>query len=92
MEEKNIKKRDRAILQEIKKSFPFSNHSFCGDSYRFLITKIIGGGSSATCFRHLISGSLALQPAGLLNSPMEPLSESLALQVTPYTSLKLHGR
>ncbi len=44
-------------------------------------------------------GSLALRPAGLLDSPKEPLSGNLVLQVTLHTSLQLraelpnsHGR
>jgi len=36
-------------------------------------------------------GSLALQPAGLLDSLKEPLSGNLMFQVTLYTSLKLRG-
>ena len=36
-------------------------------------------------------GSLMLQPAGLLGSLIEPLSGNLMLQVTPHTSLLLHG-
>src|SRR4030042_1231007 len=43
-------------------------------------------------FSRLHPGSLALQPTGLLDSPKEPLSGNLMLQVTLYTSLKLRGR
>ena len=37
-------------------------------------------------------GSLPLQPAGLLDSLPEPLSENPVFQVTLHTSLQLHGR
>ena len=37
-------------------------------------------------------GSLALQPAGLLGPLPGPLSENHVFQVTPHTSLQLHGR
>ncbi len=49
---------------------------------------------SATPFviTRLHIGSLALQPAGLLDSLIEPLSGNLMLRVTPNTSLQLHGR
>ena len=43
-------------------------------------------------FSRLHLGSLALRPAGLLDSLTEPLSGNLMLQVTPYTSLQLRGR
>ena len=33
----------------------------------------------------------ASEPAGLLDSPKEPLSGNLVLQVTPYTPLQLRG-
>src|SRR5512139_3566540 len=50
------------------------------------------GSTTPLCISRLHPGSLALQPAGLLNSLVEPLSGNLVLQVTPYTSLKLRGR
>jgi hypothetical protein len=37
-------------------------------------------------------GSLPLQPAGLLGPLPGPLSENHVFQVTPNTSLQLHGR
>ena len=43
-------------------------------------------------FSRLHLGSLALQPAGLLGPLPGPLSENLVFQVTPHTSLQLHGR
>jgi hypothetical protein len=48
---------------------------------------------SATPFQvtRLLTGSLPLQPAGLLGSPNEPLSENSMPQVTLHTSLKLCG-
>ena len=48
-------------------------------------------GNSIT-FTRLRVGSLALEPAGLLDSLNEPLSENSVLWVTPHTSLLLHGR
>ncbi len=48
-------------------------------------------GNSIT-FTRLRVGSLALEPAGLLDSLNEPLSENSVLWVTPHTPLLLHGR
>jgi hypothetical protein len=54
---------------------------------------LVGRGRQLHChFSRLHLGSLALRPAGLLDSLTEPLSGNLMLQVTPYTSLKLRGR
>ena len=50
------------------------------------------GSTTPLCFSRLHLGSLTLRPAGLLDSPKEPLSENLVLQVTLFTSLKLRGR
>jgi len=50
------------------------------------------GSTTPLHFSRLHPGSLALQPAGLLSSLSEPLSGNSMLQVTLYTSLKLHGR
>jgi len=47
---------------------------------------------NSTPFTRLRIGSLALQPAGLLGSPKEPLSGNLLLRITPRTSLQLRGR
>jgi len=49
---------------------------------------------SATPFviTRLHIGSLALQPAGLLDSLNEPLLRNLVFWVIPHTSFKLHGR
>jgi len=47
---------------------------------------------NSIAFTRLPIGSLPLQPAGLLGSLYEPLSENLVLQVTLYTSPKLRGR
>ena len=49
------------------------------------------GSTTPLCFSRLHLGSLALRPAGLLDSLKEPLSENLMLQVTLNTSLQLHG-
>ena len=51
-----------------------------------------GVGNSIFLITRLHLGSLALQPAGLLDSPNEPLLGNLGLWVTPHTSLKLRGR
>jgi hypothetical protein len=54
---------------------------------------LVGRGRQLHChFSRLHLGSLALRPAGLLDSLKEPLSGNLMLQVTLYTSLKLRGR
>ena len=50
------------------------------------------GSTTPSCVWRLHPGSLALRPAGLLESLTEPLSGNLMLQVTLNTSLKLHGR
>ena len=50
------------------------------------------GSATPFCVSRLHPGSRSLQPAGLLSSLTEPLSENLALQVTLGTFLKLHGR
>jgi hypothetical protein len=50
------------------------------------------GSTTPLCISRLHPGSLALRPAGLLNSLVEPSSGNLVLQVTLYTSLKLRGR
>jgi len=52
----------------------------------------ITGSTTPLSLSRLHLGSLALRPAGLLDSLKEPLSRNLAFQVTLYTSLKLHGR
>jgi len=49
------------------------------------------GSATPLLITRLRLGSLSLQPAGLLGSPNEPLSGNLMLQVTPCTSLMLHG-
>ena len=49
-------------------------------------------GNSILLITRLRIGSLALQPAGLLDSPKEPLSGNSVLRVTPHTSLQLRGR
>jgi hypothetical protein len=49
-------------------------------------------GNSFFVITRLLIGSLALRPAGLLDSPKEPLSGNFVLRVTPHTSLQLHGR
>ena len=50
------------------------------------------GSATPSQVTRLPIGSLPLQPAGLLNSPHEPLSGNLGLWVTPHTSLQLRGR
>jgi hypothetical protein len=50
------------------------------------------GSTTPLCVSRLHLGSLALRPAGLLDSLKEPLSGNSMLQVTLYTSLQLHGR
>jgi hypothetical protein len=50
------------------------------------------GSTAPSYVSRLHIGSLTLRPAGLLSSLTEPLSGNSMLQVTPYTSLKLHGR
>ena len=53
----------------------------------------VGEGRQLHCdVSRLHLGSLALRPAGLLDSLKEPLSGNLMLQVTLYTSLQLRGR
>jgi len=49
-------------------------------------------GNSILLITRLRIGSLALQPAGLLNPPNGPLLRNLEFWVTPHTSFKLHGR
>ena len=49
-------------------------------------------GNSILLITRLRIGSLALQPAGLLNPPNGPLLRNLELWVTPHSSFKLHGR
>jgi len=49
------------------------------------------GSTAPLQFSRLHLGSLALRPAGLLDSLTEPLSGNLMLQVTLNTSLQLHG-
>jgi len=51
-----------------------------------------GVGNSIFLITRLHLGSLALQPAGLLDPPNGPLSRNLGFWVTPHTSFKLHGR
>ena len=50
------------------------------------------GSTTPSHVSRLHLGSLALRPAGLLDSLKELLSGNLMLQVTLNTSLKLHGR
>ncbi len=50
------------------------------------------GSTTPLCISRLPPGSLALRPAGLLDSLKEPLSGNLMFQVTLYTSFKLRGR
>jgi len=49
-------------------------------------------GNSILLITRLRIGSLALQPAGLLNPPNGPLLRNLEFWVTPHTSFKLHWR
>jgi hypothetical protein len=49
------------------------------------------GSTTPLCISRLHLGSLALRPAGLLNSLKEPLSGNSVLQVTFYNSLQLRG-
>jgi len=51
-----------------------------------------GVGNSIFLITRLHLGSLALQPAGLLDPPNEPLLRNLGFRVTPHPSFKLHGR
>ena len=51
-----------------------------------------GVGNSIFLITRLHLGSLALQPAGLLDPLHGPLSRNLGFWVTPHTSFKLHGR
>jgi len=50
------------------------------------------GSTTPSYVSRLHIGSLTLRPAGLLSSLTEPLSGNSMIQVTPYTSLQLHGR
>jgi len=50
------------------------------------------GSATPSSITRLHVGSLTLQPAGLLDSLTEPLSENSVLQVTLNTSLQLRGR
>jgi hypothetical protein len=50
------------------------------------------GSTTPSCVSRLHLGSLALQPAGLLDSLAEPWSGNLVLPVTLGTSLQLRGR
>jgi len=50
------------------------------------------GSTTPSYISRLHIGSLTLRPAGLLSSLTEPLSGNSMIQVTPYTSLQLHGR
>lgn len=71
-------------------SLSVGSGSYCQDRHTSLPLTSRGSATPLLITR-LRLGSLSLQPAGLRGSPNEPLSGNLVLQVTPCTSLTLHG-